>query len=425
MILKEKNKRWIPYLIIFLVIYLPFLEVNGWDLINKQAWDFPSFYYAAEVLFELGLSPYTQESWLIAETLYDGTLFAFLYMPPAIPIFRLLNAFNFETAKLLLLSINHLMIFGFIWLLFRKLLNHSYLDVAFIFGVVYIFGFSPLMATLRLGQVNIIVINLLLLVWLGLKRGRHPASVGIPLAFATILKLNPAIFFVYLLLKKRYKEIAWGLGILLLLLVFSFVILPQNVWGDWITNVLSPGFGEVIRGLNPASTSNQGINGFTARTFLGLDKRIEPIVDSPVVGRTLAYMLSLVVGLPIIFLTYKSGKLGKGEDAWDQEFSLFLILMFLVSPLAWDHHLVFLIAPILIAVSNLINKWDELKNRWLWALFLITSVVAISYPFPYNLPVFRPGLRPLLISMKFYSVLGIWFFLWRNTPKFQINQNNG
>ena len=420
--MNEKSKRWIPFLIIFLTIYLPFLENNGWDLINKQAWDFPSFYYAAETVFGLGLSPYNQESWLIAETLYDGTLFAFLYMPPALPIFRLLNAMNFETAKLLMLGVNHFMIFVFIWLLFRKLLKLSYFDTVFIFGIVYIFSFSPLMATLRLGQVNIIVINFLLLTWLGLKRRWHPASVGISLAFATVLKLSPAIFFVYLLLKKRYKEMVWGLGILLLLIVFSFFILPQNVWGDWFTNVFSPGFGEVIRGLNPASTSNQGINGFISRSFLGLDKRIEPIFNNPVMGKFLAYLLTLVVSLPIIFLAYKSGPLNKSANEWDTEFSLFLILMFLVSPLAWDHHLVFLMAPIIVAVSKLINIWNDLENKWVWTLILVISVVAISYPFPYNLPVFRLGLRPLLISIKFYSVLVIWFFLWKNTLKFQIRQ---
>jgi hypothetical protein len=412
--LDDKIKKRILFLLIFFTLYLPFLEANGWDLINKQAWDFPSFYYAAEAALDLGLSPYNQENWLIAESLYDGTLFAFLYMPSAILLFRLFNILEFESAKLLMLGVNHLMIFVLIWLLFRKLLKVSYLDILFVFGVVYIFSFSPLMATLRLGQVNIIVLNFLLIAWLGLKRGWHPATVGIPLAFATILKLSPAIFFVYLMIKKRYKAMFWGAGILLVAFGLSISILPKNIWADWITNVLSPGFGEVIRGLNPAATSNQGINGFSARFFLGLDKRIEPMFDNPVVGKFFAYLVAIGITLPTLFLAFKKNAKAKGADPWDLDFSLFLTVMYLVSPLAWDHHLVFLLPPIFVAIASLIDDWNELERKWIWAALLLTSVVAISYPFPYNLPVFRRDLRPLLISIKFYSVTVIWLFLWKS-----------
>ncbi|HSO27477.1 MAG TPA: glycosyltransferase family 87 protein, partial [Anaerolineales bacterium] len=333
--------------LLLLAVYIPFLDLHGQSLIDKLAWDFPSFYYAGQLTFDLGISPYVPENWIEAERLHDGTVYAFLYPPPSLPFFRPLNFLSYENAKVLMLFINHLLILVFGYLFFFKLFEGELTDLFFLFGAVYTLSFYPLQDTLHSGQVNLLLLVLLTLVWLAVKQNRHPGLIALPLAFAILLKLYPAIFLFYLLLRRNYKAIAWTVGILLLLAVATLPFLPASAWPDWMAEVAGAGYGNVVRGQLPTAVRNQSLNGLTARLFLGHADKFGPLIPSPLAARVLPLVLSGLVGLATLALVFRAEQ-SQLPDRLDDSFALFLLTIFLVAPISWDYHLTFALPAILL-----------------------------------------------------------------------------
>ena len=399
--------------LLLLAVYIPFLDLHGQSLIDKLAWDFPSFYYAGQLTFDLGISPYVPENWIEAERLHDGTVYAFLYPPPSLPFFRPLNFLSYENAKVLMLFINHLLILVFGYLFFFKLFEGELTDLFFLFGAVYTLSFYPLQDTLHSGQVNLLLLVLLTLVWLAVKQNRHPGLIALPLAFAILLKLYPAIFLFYLLLRRNYKAIAWTVGILLLLAVATLPFLPASAWPDWMAEVAGAGYGNVVRGQLPTAVRNQSLNGLTARLFLGHADKFGPLIPSPLAARVLPLVLSGLVGLATLALVFRAEQ-RQLPDRLDDSFALFLLTIFLVAPISWDYHLTFALPAILLAVRRVAFE----NSHKLILLITAGSALVLAYNFPFAADFLRRGPLSLLISIKLYAAGVLWlFFAWRlNRP---------
>ena len=187
---------------------------------REDAIDFPSYYYGAKLAFELHTSPYTNTGWNIAEEQYkkeagEGTLFPFLYPPPSLPFFRLFTLLEYETAKLLMLGMNHVLALTFILLFFFNILKlHTY-NLLPIAGIYYFYNFFPLILTIYSGQVNLLILILICLTWLGVNEKWHPFAIALPLAFGIILKLYPVLFFITWLGRPRASntspnDMNWG-----------------------------------------------------------------------------------------------------------------------------------------------------------------------------------------------------------------------
>jgi alpha-1,2-mannosyltransferase len=268
-----------------------------------------------------------------------------------------------------------------------------------------LFSFYPIISTLHNGQVNLIILALLVLTWFLLKDKKHPALVALPLALAIILKLYPAVFLLYFLIKKQYKALFWTLGFLLVAVLVTYPMLPAGTWQDWLRNVAIGGYGTTVRGLLPTAVENQGINAFTARLFLNHADKFKALIPSKTAARFAPLLLSAIVGLVAFAVIYLRSKKG-AEDRLDDEISLILVTMFLVAPISWDHHLAFLIPAILIALYRV----TVLENDWLWLILVAVASLLLAFNYPFALPAFRQGVLSLLISAKFFAICVIWLF---------------
>ena len=100
----------------------------------------------------------------------------------------------------------------------------------------------------------------------------------------------------------------------------------------------------------------------------------------------------------------------------------FLLMIFLVAPLSWDHHLVYIL-PAAVLATRLITEGSTGRNAAFWvpvALFLIARKL------PFAHPALMRGWRTLLISIKFYPVVILWLFfigrlLWSKPAPATIN----
>jgi len=130
----------------------------------EEAIDFPSYYYAAKLAFELDTSPYSNTAWNIVKEQYQqGLLYPFLYPPPSLPFFRLFTLLEYETAKLAMLAINHALALIFLFLFFFGILKLKTYSPFAMAGALYLYRFFPLILTIYTGQVNMLILVLVCL----------------------------------------------------------------------------------------------------------------------------------------------------------------------------------------------------------------------------------------------------------------------
>jgi hypothetical protein len=219
-----------------------------------------------------------------------------------------------------------------------------------------ILGWSPVVNLLRQGQSGLLVAALIVIAWFYLRRGQGVRA-GIALGIATCLKLYPGLLFVYLLLRYRRALLAATVSALVLVAI-PLIWIDPRVYLDYfnITRTVMTRFGG-----HPLNISLLGAlrkSGFAVgNTFFALGA-------------------CCIVGGFAWFIARKSGD-PLLRRSIDLEYSTFIVLMPLLSPIAWDHYLVILILPMIILVD-----WVMMnpRTRWHTLCTLLLLVVTLSIP---------------------------------------------
>lgn len=181
-------------------------------------------------------------------------------------------------------------------------------------GVAALLWMEPVYTTLQNGQINLLLLALVL--W---DFTRPPTSrlAGAGIGLAAAVKVTPAIFIGYLLLTRRLRAAAVAAATFAGALLFSALVLPDTTWRFWTDLVLDPHrVGRIEK------VANQSVRGLLVR----LDHTRD---TAP--GEFLLVALLLLVGLGIAVLAYR--RLG---DAWGVPACGVTAL--LVSPISWTHH---------------------------------------------------------------------------------------
>ncbi|MFC1849772.1 glycosyltransferase 87 family protein, partial [candidate division CSSED10-310 bacterium] len=148
-------------ILLFLLLYVPFLYRYGWLYFSKGSIDFPTFYCAAQASFSKNVSPYDYYELSKIEP-EIGHRYPYLYPPPSLLIFYPCTFLSYDHAKDMMLIINHVSILLFMYLFFFKILDLNFSQTHLTLWIVYVLIFSPLVITLHHGQVNLVILVLLL-----------------------------------------------------------------------------------------------------------------------------------------------------------------------------------------------------------------------------------------------------------------------
>lgn len=212
-------------------------------------------------------------------------------------------------------------------------------------------------------------------------------------------------FFIILFLRKEYKAIFYTTIILIIVSAASTIFLPHGIWEDWIENVAAKGYLQDVQGVITGKPGNQSINAFLIRTFFYLNIRLAPLLTpSNWVIRISSYIACGLIGLISLAATWWT-TLNKNEDNLHLQFSIWLLAMFMIAPISWDHHLVLILPAIYIAFD------EALKRKWFFTLPILAGLAYfLALNFDFNNPAFREGWRTLLISAKLYAVVILWLF---------------
>ncbi len=188
---------------------------------------------------------------------------------------------------------------------------------------------EPVLATINLGQVNAIV---MVLVIADLAQPDRRRWKGVGIGLATGIKLVPGLFIVYLLLTRRFRAAVVSAGVFVGTVLLGFLITPGDAARYWGGEFLDSK--RVASVVGVGYLGNQSLHGFAAR--LTGD-------DNTLLWLPLA-LLVLVGGMLVATLTHQRG----------QELLAVLLVAItalLITPVAWSHHWVWVVPLLIFAWS--------------------------------------------------------------------------
>jgi alpha-1,2-mannosyltransferase len=237
-------------------------------------------------------------------------------------------------------------------------------------------GLEPVLQTIEFGQINLLLMALVVLDCL-VERPRWPR--GLLIGIAAAIKLTPAVFLLYLLLRRDVRAAVTTVVAGAVATLVGFVAAPAESWKFWLDNPVS------------------GVSGspfFTNQTFQAVLVRAG--VDG-LAGRISWLLLSaalLVLAVPVI--RRAPAPLALVATAG---------VGLLVSPTSWSHHWVWVAPALLVAAAT---AWRAHSRGWLAATVAMAAVFVIA-PHQWGLP--RAGERELAWTplQQVWGSTYVWF----------------
>lgn len=320
-----------------------------------ESFDFGVFYTASKVIFE-GQAEHLYD----IEWFYDIGSQPYQYFPFFAIIIYPLSLFSFETARILWMLINQLVILSTAILIFKGIGNR---ELPIVLGVfILLLGFGPMDANMYWGQVNAVVMLCVVSSWYFYKSNR-PLFCGIMIAVGTIIKITPAILGVYFLYKRAYKVILGGIYGATGCFLFSIIVLggvDEHI--AWFTDML------------PFLTNDEGMGKagqVLNQSFLGTYIRLSQLNVISMTAAPTLHTVSEFAVLLICFAFFKFSPITPEAREFDLEFAAVTCLMVLMPPTVIVQHFVYFL-PVYFCLFSYIIK----ENLYSIPLFIC---IGISY----------------------------------------------
>lgn len=353
--------------------------------------DFVSFHYAADSTFNRVLSPYSTATIDLYADQLGYRVYPFIYPPYALPFLYPLSFFDYQTGASISFVVNTLLAGVLFFVLHRMFLVHLQSRVAQLSILLFAMAFGSVEDTIHLGQVNLAAVIALLAAWQLLRQNRNPYAAGVLIGIAVIVKTYFGLFLLMLLLRRQYRSAIGALATVLAGSFLSVVVLPVELWSQWAEVAATRGgFGHMpFPEFPPVAIWNESINGITTRIF----------GPGQTAGATAAALATLVMAVSTWRL-WDSRELD-AIDFYDGGFVLLSCALFLVAPLSWIHHLVFLIGPMMCLWS----RGEVVKSGRIVAtgFFTIAALMAVQWPLGLLYQLWPP-----IASLPFLAVLLLW-----------------
>jgi hypothetical protein len=258
-----------------------------------------------------------------------------------------------------------------------------------------IFCIPPLVESLTRGQTGVMFIFLAIAILYLYTRGRVVWA-GVLLAFSVVLKVSPlALLVVFFLVKREWKTLAaallgifffaWALPSIVIGADRNWLLLKE--WSYSMTHAIS-GAGNESRIwtelVNPLAHDNQSLYAVFTRWACPTETVLATHNDFWI---RWGVRIFGVLALSIIAFISRRGKSQSSPKRVMIEYSLFLILMLLVSPVSETHHYTILFALFLPVFLYL----DELPRNsvsyqcLMWASLIAGFTQILNYVFPFDM----------------------------------------
>lgn len=267
---------------------------------------------------------------------------------------------------------------------------------------------NPLRQQVNQGQLDSLLLVLLLAIWLASRAGR-PWLAGTLLAVATAVKLFPGFLFLYFLLRREWRVVfVAAAGVAVIGLAAGFVF----GWESYRTYVT-----EVLPQVNAyrGGWLNASLVGFCTRLFdpAAVNEHVEPLWRSPLLAKLSAGALCLVVVAAWSRIVLRANS----PSERDRAFGLGITAMLLVSPITWDHYFLLLQLP-------LAQTWRHVSMSGKGRVTFLVIVLVLCLNPVLVWPYFIEGSRELgiarlvhsvtVLAMQCYALVGLFVMGFRS-----------
>jgi hypothetical protein len=349
--------------------------------------------------------------------IYDPNLplFAGYDNPPLTAILTIpLTLFDLRTAIRLFFSLNVLLLIASLALIFVTnrdyLLRYPYWLVA----VAVVLNLDPVLDSMLLGQLDLLILFLIVAAYWGYRSDREVAA-GASLGLAAMIKLSPALLILYFLFKRRFRAVASAFATISLFGLLSLLVAGPSAHIQFLTDILPT----LLAG--SAQMENQSLNGFFNRLYLG-----EPFLTGlaevprlPQVRILTLFTSLLLVGIAVFLLRKRSVPGSDLSLGFDVEYSLLVILLPLISSIAWHHYMAWYVLPLLVLLNPRLRQSLARAEFVALATVGLLSYMTLSVPIASYATKALTGPAKLLLSMRLYAGLalfGIFAYLIRRLP---------
>jgi alpha-1,2-mannosyltransferase len=207
----------------------------------------------------------------------------------------------------------------------------------------------PVTETFRYGQIALLLAAMALLDLLVVRR-------GVLIGLAMAIKLTPAVFVLYLLVQRRFREAGTAVGVFIATVGAAWLILPEASTQYWLHNVL-------------AGTGTGGFGSSNNQSILGLFLHV--------LGSRTSHLAWLAVAVPITVFGLWLAHRVEDLNAPVLAAGIVGVIGCLVSPLSWSHHWVWML-PLLAGFRGVDRFSGAVGSRVIGgvaALLVLGSVV--------------------------------------------------
>ncbi len=299
----------------------------------------------------------------------------YLYAPVVTFLFFPLAVLPTAAGKVFWLALNAVLLVAIFRSAARLLFHEGRAPPGF-YALVLLLSFRFIDNNIGHGQLNILLLWLVLRAYEEASRLRYGRA-GLALATAVAAKIVPAVFLLELVLRGRWRFLAWTIAAFAALMA-----VPAVWWGttypqllrEWLS-VLADQAGHY----DVTNKINQSIAAFAYRLFRPYSDG-SPVVVLPeeAVGTIIVAMhAAFVVTLVLVSVLARRRHAPIGGVIGGDELSLYLLYSTVASPISWKYYFVNLVFPLGAAVTRLWAGRRDFEVA-LWGVFLLNLLAGLE-----------------------------------------------
>ncbi len=323
------------------------------------------------------------------------------YSPTCFLMFSFLSRMDFYPALFVWECINFLaLLFSTLYLShYMRKNGNSYL-LSYAISLFVLLSSQPLLECIGIGQVNIIILLLLLILHKYIDDTKYDFVTAICLSTILLAKPQFGILFVLFFVRRRFTLCVYTIYCYILLRLPAIIVYGYDIEvGYWINLVKN--FTHTSQYINLFDLSIKSL-------FLRLLKgtSFESFAQY-------TYIIAAGVIFVVTFLNIIKHK----QIDWSKEISISLCCILLVSPLTAEHHLLLMAIPFIVLITQIDD--DKISLTLLTCGFLLINT-------RYSLSRFAPfmcGLPSIFAFAKTFGVLMIWYQLLRTLSSNKESEN--
>lgn len=383
---KVLKQRWL-YWLVFGISTLG-LVILLWNFFNRSFsfGDFGKAYYpAGDVILKNPSQLYGRSNGGEAQAFVNIPIVAFLFAP--FSFFEVNKAYILFTITGLITVITNCY-------LLLKLTNISGWRKIFLLRFITFSG--PLYYSFAEGNLSHFVLFLLTLAVICIQKKRD-FWVGSLLAVAVVIKPPLFVLTFYYLLRKRWQVLVGFSTVLVAIVGASLLLFGVDLHLTWWERCIQPSVGK------PTALFNvQSLNGFLTRLLTNADINLPHPLEVGLNFKLIRAALVLLLLGASIWVCFRS-KRPTSLKVENLEFSIFLCLTLIISPISWTYYYAWLLLPLSLYLGNKL----AISKGWVWFSLITVSFMLMMPPvrliiLPEN-PIVKFWMVKFLLSHCFYG----------------------